>query len=252
MLRTYNFLSVKPPKTDKKTEKFYRKSLKLSVSRIEYPTKHDKTLQEPTMKTDNVNTFTDKGIRWSTQENGLQRCIRLLLCEQLVRRFGGLVFSRLLKYKELAEQIIYDDDDYLRYSCYAEFVQQAWRADEGAKQPEEEIVIIQAFQMHEADEKVLVKLNEDERHQEIEDKHGAAAEGELDHLDQHGLEALVFAPEDPIFVDEEREYYRYNLRHARTENGVVREDMHCKPGNVIDDSCKHTGNYIDDYLAVFS
>ena len=62
MLRTYSFLSVKPPKTDKKTEKFYRKTLKLSVSRIEYPTKHDKTLQEPTMKTDNVNTFTDKGI----------------------------------------------------------------------------------------------------------------------------------------------------------------------------------------------
>ena len=56
MLRTYNFVSVKPPKTDKKTEKLYRKSLKLSVSRIKYPTKHDKTLQEPTMKTDNVNT----------------------------------------------------------------------------------------------------------------------------------------------------------------------------------------------------
>lgn len=61
MFRTYNFLSEKPPKTDKKAEKFYKKSLKLSVSRIEHPTKLDKTLQEPTMKTDNVNTFTDKG-----------------------------------------------------------------------------------------------------------------------------------------------------------------------------------------------
>ena len=60
MFRTYNFLSVKPPKTDKKAEKFYKKSLKLSVSRIEHPTKLDKTLQEPTMKTDNVNTVTDK------------------------------------------------------------------------------------------------------------------------------------------------------------------------------------------------
>ena len=73
MFRTYNFLSVKPPKTDKKAEKFYKKSLKLSVSRIEHPTKLDKTLQEPTMKTDNVNTFTDKGIRWSLKINRAAR-----------------------------------------------------------------------------------------------------------------------------------------------------------------------------------
>jgi len=69
MFRTYNFLSVKPPKTDKKAEKFYKKSLKLSVSRIEHPTKLDKTLQEPTMKTDNVNTFSDKGSEGSTPVN---------------------------------------------------------------------------------------------------------------------------------------------------------------------------------------
>jgi hypothetical protein len=69
MFRTYNFLSEKPPKTDKKAEKFYKKSLKLSVSRIEHPTKLDKTLQEPTMKTDNVNTFTDKGSEGSTPVN---------------------------------------------------------------------------------------------------------------------------------------------------------------------------------------
>ena len=71
MFRTYNFLSVKPPKTDKKAEKFYKKSLKLSVSRIEHPTKLDKTLQEPTMKTDNVNTFSNKGSEGSAQ--GFQR-----------------------------------------------------------------------------------------------------------------------------------------------------------------------------------
>ena len=64
-----HFEPTKPPKTDKKTEKLYRKSLKLSVSRIEHPTKLDKTLQEPTMKTDNVNTFSDKGSEGSTPVN---------------------------------------------------------------------------------------------------------------------------------------------------------------------------------------
>ena len=61
--------------------------------------------------------------------------------------------------------------------------------------------------MNEADEEIFVELDEDKRHQEIKDEHGTTTEGELDHLNQDGLEALVFATKYPVFVNEKSERY---------------------------------------------
>ena len=168
-----------------------------------------------------------------------------------ILRCGGFFLSRFLKYKELAEQVIHDDDNYLGYGGDAEFVEALGRADEGAEQPADRVIVAQALQVQEADEEVFVELDEDERHQEVEDEHGASAEGKLDHLDEDRFEAFFFALEDPVFVDEERERYGDDLRHERTEDGVVREDVRRKPGDVIDDGGEHAGDYVDDYLAVF-
>ena len=130
-----------------------------------------------------------------------------------ILRRGGFFLSRFLKHKELAEQVIHDDDNYLRYGGDAEFVEALGRADEAAEQPADRVIVAQALQVQEADEEVFVELDEDERHQEVEDEHGASAEGELDHLDEDRFEAFFFALEDPVFVDEESERYGDDLRH---------------------------------------